>query len=250
MVPRLSYIICCSRRSGSWLLAGGLEDTKVAGHPSEWFNDQEEAVWCERWGLPYPIENYRLYLDKVIEAGCAGTDIFGLKLLGYHFRDLEKKFRTIPKFRDLPIGQIIPAAFPNTRYIWLTRKDKERQAISYYRARHSGVWFDMEGHSTSGNPAPLKFDADEIWRGENELKGFEKLWQDYFRDSSLTPLKLEYEYLAENYEKTIRNVLEYIGVEDTKKIKISQPRFKKQANAITEEWAQQYRDYKARNGLS
>ena len=102
MTPRLSYMICTARRSGSWLLAAGLEDTKIAGHPSEWFNDSEEAVWCERWGLPYPIQNYEQYLAKVIEAGMAGTDIFGVKMLGLNFWELEPKLRTIPAFSYSP----------------------------------------------------------------------------------------------------------------------------------------------------
>ena len=244
-------MICTARRSGSWLLAAGLEDTKIAGHPSEWFNDNEEPVWCERWGLSYPIGNYEQYLAKVIEEGRAGTDIFGVKMLGLNFKDFEGKLRTIPAFRNSSLKDIIPVIFPNTHYIRLTRRNKERQAISYYRAKSSGVWHDVEGYPLPANMATPAFDPEEIRRGEEELKDLDILWEEYFRNQNVTPLHLEYEDLAANYEKTILNVLEYIGIKEPQnRIIITPPRFKKQADSTTDEWLAMYVAYKLSRGLS
>ena len=251
MTPRLSYFICATPRSGSWLLAGGIEDARVAGHPSEWFTEQEEKVWCARWGLPYPAPTYEEYLEKVIEAGRAGTDIFGVKCLGQSFRDLIANLRTIPRYRTLPDSEVISAVFPNTRYVWLRRRDTARQAISYYRAIQTQMWFDMEGdpQPAGRQPQPI-YDPVEIRRYEIVLKELEDVWQDYFRQSGLLPFTLYYEDLAADYQNTVRKVLRYIGIEDANSITISRPRFKKQADDITEDWVQRYQAHRANSGSS
>jgi trehalose 2-sulfotransferase len=250
MTPRLSYFICATRRSGSWLLAGGLEDTRVAGHPSEWFNEREEEVWCGRWGIPHPIRDYRPYLDKVIEAGAAGTGVFGVKILGPNFTALTAKLKTLPECRDLPPGQVMTRIFPNLRYIRLMRRDKVRQAISYYRAARTDVWFDMEGHAPPPNAAPPPYDPAAIRRCETELADFDARWRDYFAGLNLDPLRVYYEDLAAQYEKTIRDVLGYIGVGGAPEVKIGPPRFRKQADAVTEEWVARYLDYKSQKALA
>jgi len=251
VIPRLSYFICATPRSGSWLLAAGLEDTRVAGHPNEWFNEKEEKVRCDLWGIPYPTTTYEQYLEKVMEAGAAGTDIFGVKCLSQSFRDLMVKLRTISEYRDLPSGKLISTVFPNTRYIWLSRRDRVRQAISYCRAIQTHVWFDIEGDpQPSGNhPLPI-YDPAEISRCESILKDQEAVWQDYFQESGLLPFRLYYEDLAANYENTVIEVLRYIGIEDANSITINPPRFKKQADAITEDWVRRYQAHKENSGLS
>ncbi|HTK83813.1 MAG TPA: Stf0 family sulfotransferase [Patescibacteria group bacterium] len=247
-IPRTSYFICTTRRSGSWLLAGGLEDTRVAGHPSEWFNDQEEKIWCERWGLPYPHVDYKRYLDKVREAGMAGTDIFGAKCLGVNLLDLAPKLGAIAKYHGRPIAEVLPEIFPNLRYIWLTREDRARQAISLYRAIQSGHWFDLEGHINAPAPKP-QFDAAEIWKCECEIRDLDNMWHRFFHDAGIDPLPVVYEELAENYEETVRNVLRFLDVPTADTVNITPPRFKKQSDSTTDDWVERYRLFKINNNL-
>lgn len=247
-VPRLSYFICTTRRSGSWLLAGGLEDTRVAGHPSEWFTDSEEKVWCGRWGLPYPHANYDAYLRQVLEAGMAGTDIFGAKCLGINLAGLHAKLHSIPKFAGRPVSKILSELFPNMRYIWLTRQDRARQAISLYRAIQSGIWFDMAGQSSGPAPMP-SFDAQAIWRCECELRDFDNVWQRFFQDAKVEPFPVVYEELAENYEQTVRDVLRFLEIPSANTVTIGPPRFKKQSDVTSEEWVERYRLFKINNNL-
>lgn len=248
LTPRLSYFICTTRRSGSWLLAGGLEDTRIAGHPSEWFNHMEEKVWCERWGLPYPHVDYEAYLIKVREAGMAGTDIFGAKCLGVNLVDLQANLNSIPKYRSQPIAAALAHIFPNMRYISLVRQDRARQAISLYRAIQSGQWFDFEGHPNAPAPQP-PFNAEEIWRCECEIRDFDNIWRRFFHDAKIDPFKIVYEELAENYEQTVRDVLRFLEIPSSDSVAIGPPRFKKQSDGTTDRWVERYRLYKINNDL-
>ena len=140
--PTCAYVICTNPRSGSWLLSEGLSATGVAGNPREWFNVLEEQQQRARWGRHGQGDVSPLsYLSHVVSQGSTHNGVFGLKLHYYQLADLSAQLRRIDGFRDLPVEEAISAAFPEVRYIWLTRKDKARQAISYHRACQTDTWW-------------------------------------------------------------------------------------------------------------
>src|SRR5919197_996612 len=63
--PRSSYFICGTPRSGSWLLAGLLASTGVAGRPHEWFWRDTEEANRRAWG----ILSFSDYVAHVHDAG-------------------------------------------------------------------------------------------------------------------------------------------------------------------------------------
>src|SRR4051812_21571952 len=102
---RLYYMICTNPRSGSWLLAEGLEGTGIAGHPREWFNEYEEREYPLRWGIPAPSGSYEQYLSRLLEEGTTANGVFGLKCMGFQFATLRDKLKTIPGYGDLSLHQ-------------------------------------------------------------------------------------------------------------------------------------------------
>ena len=153
--PASAYLICTNPRSGSWLLSEGLSSTGVAGHPREWFNVLEEQQQRARWGLDGQGDASPLrYLSHVVGQGSTDNGVFGLKLHYYQLADLSAQLSQIDGYRGLPVEEAISAAFPEVRYIWLTREDKARQAISYYRACRTEIWWQIEsdGPPSDGGP--------------------------------------------------------------------------------------------------
>jgi LPS sulfotransferase NodH len=51
-IPRISYFVCTSPRTGSWLLTDMLCQTGIAGRPAKRFdpNPEHERDWIERLG--------------------------------------------------------------------------------------------------------------------------------------------------------------------------------------------------------
>ena len=65
MQPHISYLICATNRSGSFLLCEALKNTGVAGQPEEYFWRNDEPFWKERWG----VSSYADYVAGAITQG-------------------------------------------------------------------------------------------------------------------------------------------------------------------------------------
>jgi len=240
MLPSKSYIICTNPRSGSWLLAEGLESTGRAGMPREWFEITEERKFTNFWQINFSdlSTNYQEYFDRIIPAGTTNNQIFGAKCMGQDLESLIKKLSTIPRFSKTPRDQLIQSAFPNPHFIWLRRKDLLRQAISYTRANNTRVWWTIEGKEAP--KVEETFDLEGINYHKKLLEDFDEAWFAYFAENAIIPLEIYYEDFTAHYEQTILNVLHFLDVKDLQLSDIKPPRLKKQADQITEDWVSLY----------
>jgi LPS sulfotransferase NodH len=245
-----AYVVCTNPRSGSWLFSEGLGATGVAGHPREWFNVIEEQQQRARWSLAGPGDASPLsYLTHVVGQGSTPNGVFGLKLHYYQLADLSAQLARVDGFRGLPVEEAISAAFPEVRYIWLTRRDKARQAISYYRACQSEIWWQIESDEPGGSgstdaPEPV-FDATEIARLERLVVANDAKWQGFFARCGIDPLVITYEELGADYAGTISRVLSWLGVAEPDPSKIRPPRLRRQADELSEAWLARYAAVKA-----
>lgn len=250
MEAHTSYIICTNPRSGSWLLSEGLQRTGIAGNPREWFDDATEIEECQNCSLTKPSTGtYAPYLDHVKRAGSSPNGIFGIKLHYYQFQALPAKLRTVPAFRNRPRALLLSAVLPNVKYIWLTRNDRVRQAISYCRACQTQGWWkidDRERLPPQTTVSEVTFDPQRIEELENLLVSNDAGWRRYFEEVGARPLTIAYEELAADYEGTIRRVLEWLGIGGpmVEGVVIPPPRLAKQSDATTEEWIALYRQFK------
>ena len=247
--PKLSYIICINPRSGSWLLGDGLERTGIAGRPREWFSMEKtganEEFFSERWGIAPPsvTGNYKEYVEKMYEAASTPNGVFSFRCHQEQFEHIPGKLRTIPEYADVPLHELPAKVFPNLRYVWLTRKDKVRQAISYYRASKSDIW-RVENGKNAITPPPIEFDARAIERFEDAFIYKDRFLHEYFTRYNIPPIMVYYEDLSERYEATLRNLMIEIGIEGAKTVNIPPQKYVKLANAQSEEWAERYAEYK------
>jgi trehalose 2-sulfotransferase len=138
--PATTYIVCTNPRSGSWLLSDGLTSTSVAGHPREWFNPLVEQKRRALWLITHPADlTSAQYLNQVRALGVTANGVCGIKLHYYQLSELLKKLTTDSACDNRQAAKLIARAFPNVKYVWLIRHDKERQAISYQLACSTGI---------------------------------------------------------------------------------------------------------------
>jgi LPS sulfotransferase NodH len=248
--PVSSYVICTNPRSGSWLLSDGLAYTLVAGNPREWFNVLEEQAQRLRWHLVEPAAlSYSVYLDRVLKSATTINGVCGIKMHYYQLTDFARNMGSIEKYRGLPLKELFAAAFPNLGYIWLTRCDKARQAISYHRACQTNEWWILNdtagGSPPSSEPGRAVFDPEAIAARERLLASNDRGWQRFFEESSIEPLIVTYEDLAADYISTIVNVLNWLRIPNVGAINIRPARFIRQSDPQTEEWLERYLKFKA-----
>jgi LPS sulfotransferase NodH len=191
------------------------------------------------------------YLNQVRALGTTPNGICGIKLHYYQFNELAKKLIAIETIGGRSTAQLMAAAFPNIKYIWLARRDKARQAISYQLACTTGKWWIIDGAERNrgedkGNEP--NFDPYVLARLEHTLTGNDLKWQAYFRDNGIIPLTISYEDLASDYSGTIVRILEWLGVREADAAAVRASRFKPQSNTLNEDWLARYKAFKADSG--
>lgn len=249
--PRLTYVICTLPRSGSWLLSEGLGSTSVAGNPREWFNTIQEQHERAQWRLNHPSDlSFANYLSLVRSRGTTRNGICGIKLHYYQFTDLAKKLASVPGLRDLTLADRMSRVFPNVRYVWLTRRDKARQAISYYLASSTQTWWVIDGAPQSppeNDPPEPVYDPHAIARLERVLLGHESRWKAFFEDNGLEPLVVHYEDVLADYEGQIHRVLTWLGIADANDVPVPPTRLKRQSTGRNDDWLSRYQAFKAQS---
>jgi LPS sulfotransferase NodH/outer membrane protein assembly factor BamB len=237
MRPHTSYLICATPRTGSYFLCEALRNTQLAGRPTEYFSQYNEPIWTQRWG----VSSYSDYLVRVILAGTTPNGVFGGKIVWHQFEEFIPKLRQLPGLAQLPTSELPKSIFPNLRYIWLTRRDKLRQAISYSKALQTDVW-SVKDKSPTPRKVP-EFDMKAIERLLRKIEVGEEAWKGYFKECGVQPFEVVYEDLVhshEQYEQIIRQILHYLDIPIPAGLTIPEPRYRKQADDTSEEWVMRY----------
>ncbi len=182
--------------------------------------------------------------------GATPNGVCGVKLHYYQFDELIKKMMAGVERGKRP-ADLIAAALPRVKYIWLTRRDKARQAISYQLACATGKWWLIDGAERHNDEAKLgepDFDPYALTRLEHTLTENDLKWQAFFSDNGIVPLVVFYEDLASDYSGIVHRILKWLGVRGADAVAIRSSRFRPQSGALNEQWLQRYTAFKADGG--
>jgi LPS sulfotransferase NodH len=261
-----SYLVCATQRSGSTLLCESLKSTGVAGRPEEFFEarvrtgrprtaagyfrdpgspdigdilgDPEKLGHAPDYSSLDGIDDYAQHIERSFRLGTTPNGVFGAKLMWGHLDDFARFAARLPAFRGLPVEDLLPAVFPRPRYVWVTRRDKVRQAVSLWKAIQTEAWRgdkSQEGHEPVYHEAAL----DHLVR---MLADHDTHWESFFSRTGIEPLVITYEDdLSEGPEQAVRRVLRHLD--------LSVPlgwhapvHMRRQADERSERWVAQYRE--------
>jgi trehalose 2-sulfotransferase len=268
--PARSYLVCATQRSGSTLLCETLRATGVAGQPREYFEELKETGVPRRpreyfWGLRSPEvlrllpaesqldreaeqrptwsrDEYTEHFNAAVHTGTTPNGVFGAKMMWSYFPDFLELMRGIPRFAGMGDGSLLGTAFPNLSYVFVSRSDKVRQAVSLWRALQTWVWRNASG-SAQDEPLPERrvvYSFDAIDHLLEQLRRHEDAWRGFFFRIGQQPLQLFYEEVASDPEAAVGRVLESLGLRD---VEVRAPRerpISRQSDDISESWVQSY----------
>ena len=133
-------------------------------------------------------------------------------------------------------------AFGNILYIHLSRANKVAQAISLVKAEQSGLWHVAPDGTEIERLAPPQdphYDLKRIQREVAALEAYDAAWDEWFKQQKVSPLRVQYETLAEDPVRSMVRICEALGVEapETESVK---PGVAKLANEISLDWIRRY----------
>ena len=246
-----NYIICASHRSGSTLLCEGIRWTWRCGDPKEYLSPTRCVAMFENGDVSTnPEKDYPGYVREIFETKRMDNGVFGLKIMWKHLQRFPGKMDIPCAQRDhRRLARALRTTFGPTRYIWSRREDKVKQAISFVKAKQTGLFTHQQLESITPDEAALEFDFDAVDELVQRFENEEKEWETFFSINKIKPLTVTYEEFAPNYDSTIENALRHIGVYE-KGMEIPQPkRNKKLADKTSKAWRQLYLDEREKRAI-
>jgi trehalose 2-sulfotransferase len=268
--PERCYLVCATPRSGSTLLCETLEATGVAGRPREYFEELKETGVPRRpreyfWGLRSPEvirllpqesqldreserrptwsrDDYTAHLAAAVRSATTPNGVFGCKMMWGYFADFLELMRGIHRFAGMGDGSLLSSAFPNLHYVFISRSDKVRQAVSLWRALQTWVWRNATG-APAEEPLPdrravYSFDAIDHLLGQ--LRRHEDAWRGFFFRIGQQPLPLFYEEIAGDPDAAAGRVLDAVGVSREREPARPARTMSRQSDELSESWVQSY----------
>lgn len=239
-----SYLICAPPRCGSTMLCEALKNTSVAGYPKEYFSYHYDPGSLKRWGIPIYSDRFQVILRK----GTTPNGVFGAKMMWDNIRHVVSEARKVPKYSssDGSVEQLFSAVFPNLHYVRLTRRDKVRQAVSWYRALRSNV---RQSDKTVVPRKSPTFNFESINALYYRLIANEAAWDEYFAKCGIVPFGVVYEDFVARYEDTVKDILGFLKIPIPKELETSRRKMSRMSDEITEEWVERHHKIKGRSRL-
>lgn len=247
MRPQSSYTIWFTQRTGSTLLCKAIESTGVAGKPREWFNFPPDLLSTYRKTDHAELQEY---LWKI---GTTDNGVFAINHSFYepHFTQLIETLRKFPACPPTVTKrtEVWEQVFPNHRHIFMTRRNKIRLAVSWWRAIQSGEWHLPTDQPRKPVDLSNAYSFDAINHLYNECSMREAGIQEFFIEGGITPLNIFYEDFIQDYEGAVRTLLDYLEL-DSSSVTITPPALTKLADDVSEEWVQRYREERQKDWVN
>ena len=206
--------------------------------PKQFFLPKAESGYGAELGLD-PAGDYAAYVRGIVNTKTTRNEVFGFKLMSWYLDDFLARLREAHDVTDSTTSdlELLCNAFPQLRFVRIMRRHKLRQALSTARALQTGLWKVQKGKSILREP---EFDPDLIERSLHEAERQDKLWADFFGRIGIEPFEVEYERLCQDYEKTIRSVLNFLRIKLPAGARVGPPATTRQSDEISRMWEERF----------
>jgi LPS sulfotransferase NodH len=228
--PEITYLLASAPRAGSTHFSHVLWRTGCLGAPLEYLNF--EPLGPYGFAATSPSSQQQLW-RSVLRRRCSPNGVFGLKAFPAQLEQLQQ---TNPPLLDDVLATVLPRDRPR-RIVYLRRRDRIAQAVSYARASLSGVW--RKEQETLG-PAPIEYSQEALESAEQGIVFQEGVWERMFNDLRIEPLRVWHEDVLANAEQTAGQVADYLGVPIDPQAGVRVPEIEKQSRGDAEDWLTKY----------
>ncbi|MFL6759447.1 Stf0 family sulfotransferase [Sphingomonas sp.] len=228
--PERTYLLASVPRAGSTFFSHLLWRTGCFGAPLEYLNFEPAGPYGFAGGSP---DLQRRLWRSVLRRRCSPNGVFGLKAFP---QQLEQLQRTNPLLLEEVLATILPHGGP-PRIIYLRRRDRLAQTVSYARASMSGVW--RKEQERAAEPR-LDYSDDALEAADRGIAFQEAGWEQMFSDLRIEPLTVWHEEVLSDGSAVVEAVANYLGVPVDPRAAVEVPQIAKQSEGNSREWAERY----------
>ncbi len=233
MPERIEYVVATTGRTGSNLLQRLLRNNGL-GNPDEWFHQDlfgfgqavADGVSSEAW-----LERMR---REKTQDGC-----FGTKMMATHVREIR---HAMEQEVEWDFG-VLPALYPDAKYIYLWREDVDRQALSFFRAKTSGRWLRWRDEEGVEHEQPPALDVAFVERDVAAIRRLNRQWERFFEREGIEPYRLTYERLDANRAEVVKEIGAFLG-KPLEGEPVLDVEIVRQADELTERYLRELREHR------
>jgi trehalose 2-sulfotransferase len=220
--PRLQYMIATIPRTGSTYLSHRLWQTGCLGAPLEYLDFSPEGHNRDvASSPPGQVERWQ----RALATRTSPNGVFGFKCFLMHLKQLGEC--------NEPLLEMLRPSY----VVYLERRDRVAQAVSYARAHLTGVWCKEQANGANER---VEYSRAALEQAEEWIDAQARGWKQLFERLELAPLHLCYEDVVANPDAATRAVADHIGVELSGGAAIRVPSVARQSGAESEAWSAAY----------
>jgi len=228
--PRLSYLLVSVPRAGSTHFSHLLWKSGCLGAPLEYLNFERSGPY----GFAASSAKLQQQLwSSVLRRRCSPNGVFGLKAFIMQFDQLNQ---TNPQLLQQVLGTVLPRG-GRRHIIYLRRRDRVAQVISYARASLSGIW---RKEQESGEQRLVEYSQEALEAGERGILFQEDAWEMMFNDLAIEPLAMWHEDVLADPEGAAATAARYLGVTLEQGAAVDVPAIQKQSEYDAPDWRAKY----------
>jgi LPS sulfotransferase NodH len=228
--PELPYLLASVPRAGSTYFSHLLWRTGCLGAPLEYLN----FLPLSPYGFASTSTELQQQLWRsILRRRCSPNGVFGLKVFTAQLQKLEQENPTL--LQDV-MALMLPRNRPR-RIVYLRRRDRVAQAVSFTRAALTGVWRkEQEGTEQT----PLEYSDERLEAAEREIAAQEEVWARMFADLRIDPLCVWHEDVLADPAAAVDQVADYLGVAIDPAAAVDVPAIEKQSEGEAPAWIERY----------
>lgn len=228
--PARTYLLASVPRAGSTHFSHVLWQTGCLGAPLEYLNFQPLGPY----GFAASSTSLQQQLWRsVLRRRCSPNGIFGLKAFVMQLQYLEES--NPPLLADV-LATMLPRGRP--RYVlYLRRRDRAAQIVSYARASLSGVW---RKEQESAEAEPIKYSEEALEAAQRGIAFQEEVWERMFDDPRIEPLAMWHEDVLASPAAAVQQVADYVGIVIDPRAAVDVPQIHKQSEGDARQWIERF----------
>jgi LPS sulfotransferase NodH len=159
--------------------------------------------------------------------------VFGLKAFPQQLQKLETGNPAL-------LSDVLAVMLPRDRVrriVFLRRRDRVAQTVSYARATMSGVW--RKEQESAATPLP-EYSPEQLESAERGIAFQEGVWEQMFEELRIEPLRLWHEDALADPATVSRQVADYLEVVIDPDAAVHVPPIEKQTEGDSAEWIERY----------
>jgi LPS sulfotransferase NodH len=193
------------------------------------------------------LSSYREHLERTFELGTTPNGVFASKLMWRQLPELQTLASELPEYAGLQTAELLDRLFGGPAYVWVSRRDKVRQAVSMWRALQTRSWrHGGEREDARGRELVYRFAGiDHLVRS---FAAEDRSWQQFFATHGIDALAISYEDdLERDRERSVRAVLHRLALGAPAGWRAQEP-LRRQSDALSDDWVATYhRDRRQRD---